>query len=206
MMSSFNNSNSNKNTKNQFLSGRSSNASANNYTHRPMFSSDASVHARGTSLNAFSSLKSFNSSIPPQPLETTAAATAATAATASASTSIQGTIPYNKNVDFPSLTPARTPARVAKVAASSIETGYGTGYGTGSEALCYRTAVITSTAAQRAQQDRIRKEIENELKMKEETYEQLRRDAARSRDVATALAAAANYDISDISESVDASV
>jgi hypothetical protein len=69
---------------------------------------------------------------------------------------------------------------------------------------------MTSTALQQAQQARIQKEIENELKMKEEAYEQLRRDAARSRDVATALAAAANYDISDITESVagcdDASV
>jgi hypothetical protein len=59
---------------------------------------------------------------------------------------------------------------------------------------------------QRAQQARIQKEIEHELQTKEKAYEQLRRDAARSRDVATALAAAANYDISDISESVDASL
>ena len=68
---------------------------------------------------------------------------------------------------------------------------------------------MTSTTVQQAQQARIQKEIEQELKAKEKAYEQIRRDAARSRDVANALAAAASYDISDISESVigcDASI
>lgn len=95
-------------------------------------------------------------------------------------------IPYNKNVDFPVLTTA------TKASASSSS----------STALSYRTAVMTSTALQQTQQTRIQKEIEQELKAKEKAYDQLRRDAARSRDVETALTAAASYDISDISESV----
>lgn len=94
-------------------------------------------------------------------------------------------VPYDKNVDFPILT------TTTRASASSSSTS-----------LSYRTAVMTSTAQQQAQQARIQKEIENEHKAKEKAYDQLRRDAVRSHDVKTALTAAANYDISDISESV----
>ncbi len=126
--------------------------------------------------NAFSSLRSFISpisgEIPPPQSEPTATATSS----------------YNKNVDFPILT---TTTRASASSSSSS-----------SAAFSYRTAVMTSsTALQQAEQARIQKEIEYELTAKEKAYEQIQRDTARSRDVATALAAAANYDIYGISES-----
>jgi hypothetical protein len=130
--------------------------------------------------NAFSSLRSFISpisgEIPPPQSEPTATATSS----------------YNKNVDFPILT---TTTRASASSSSSSSSS-------SSAAFSYRTAVMTSsTALQQAEQARIQKEIEYELTAKEKAYEQIQRDTARSRDVATALAAAANYDIYGISES-----
>ena len=123
--------------------------------------------------NAFSSLRSFISPISGEIPPPQAEPTA---------------VPYDKNVDFPILT------TTTKASASSSSSS--------STSLSYRTAVMTSTAQQQAQQARIQKEIEKEHKAKEKAYDQLRRDAARSHDVKTALTAAASYDISDISESV----
>lgn len=164
-MSSFKPNITNTNT-NHFLSG-----GVNKPIHRP-------AAAAAAAPNSFRSLRSF---VSPPPGDVTPPPSAAATATT----------PYDKNVDFPSLTPTRAASSPSPVA------------------LSYRTAVMTSTTVQQAQQARIQKEFEEELKAKEKAYEQIRRDAARSRDVATALAAAASYDISDISESIigcDASI
>lgn len=137
--------------------------------------------------NSFSSLRSF---ISPPPGDTTSPSLV-NPNPPPPSTAAAATTPYDKNVDFPTLTPTKVASSPSPVV------------------LSYRTAVMTSTTVQQAQQARIQKEIEQELKAKEKAYEQIRRDAARSRDVANALAAAASYDISDISESVigcDASI
>ena len=132
-----------------------------------------------TAANTFSSLNSFISSsheLPPeqpQPPAQTAAPT-----------------PYDKNADFPALPSAKTVATATATATTAA-------------ALSYRCAVAAMDKRQEAEQARLQKEMKRELEAKELAYEELRRDTARSRDVATALAAAANYDISDISESID---
>jgi hypothetical protein len=131
-----------------------------------------------TATNTFSSLNSFISSsheLPPEQPQPPAQTAAPT--------------PYDKNADFPALPSAKTVATATATAATA--------------ALSYRCAVAAMDKRQEAEQARLQKEMKRELEAKELAYEELRRDTARSRDVATALAAAANYDISDISESID---
>jgi hypothetical protein len=98
--------------------------------------------------------------------------------------------PYDKNADFPALPSAKTVATATATA-------------TATAALSYRCAVAAMDKRQEAEQARLQKEMKRELEAKELAYEELRRNTTRSRNVATALAAAANYDISDISESID---
>ena len=144
-----------------------------NKPNRQLFASASTAAAP----NSFSTLKSFIYS-PDEPTSSSSSLVILHPQIDSVTT------PYDKNVDFPTLAPT-------KAAASAS-----------ASAFSYRTAVMTSTALQQAQQARIQKEMEQELNAKEKVHDQLRRDAARSRDVDTALAAAASYDISDISESV----
>ena len=132
----------------------------------------AGAGAGAAGSNAFSSLKSFISPFSSEEVQVPHVVT------------VQA--PYDKNVDFPALPSVKAAPAPAAVAAP----------------LSYRRAVVAMDAQQQAAQERIQKEMKRELEAKELVYEQLRRDTARSRDVATALVAAANYDISDISESI----
>ena len=171
-----------------FKSSANANANANNSNR---FLSGAAVNKQqpfaphrsatgATAANTFSSLNSFISSsheLPPEQPQPPAQTTAPT--------------PYDKNADFPALPCAKTVATATATVA------------TATAALSYRCAVAAMDKRQEAEQARIQKEMKRELEAKELAYEELRRDTARSRDVATALAAAANYDISDISESID---
>lgn len=169
-----------------FKSSANANANANNSNR---FLSGAAVNKQqpfaphrsatgATAANTFSSLNSFISSsheLPPEKPQPPAQSAAPT--------------PYDKNADFPALPSAKTVATATATVATA--------------ALSYRCAVAAMDKRQEAEQARIQKEMKRELEAKELAYEELRRDTARSRDVATALAAAANYDISDISESID---
>jgi hypothetical protein len=168
--------NANANNSNRFLSG----ASANKQPFASHRSATGATSA--TAANTFSSLNSFISSSheqPQPPAQTTAPTTQ-----------------YDKNADFPALPSAKVAPAIAAGLSSSVSSVV-------AAPLSYRRAVVAMDAHQQAEQARIQKEMKRELEAKELAYEELRRDTARSRDVATALAAAANYDISDISESID---
>ena len=167
------NANANANNSNRFLSGAAVNKQQPFAPHRSA--------TGATTANTFSSLNSFISSsheLPPEKPQPPAQTTAPT--------------PYDKNADFPALPSAKTVATATATAATTT-----------AAALSYRCAVAAMDKRQEAEQARLQKEMKRELEAKELAYEELRRDTARSRDVATALAAAANYDISDISESID---
>ena len=137
----------------------------------------AGAGAGAAGSNAFSSLKSFISPFSSEEVQVPHVVT------------VQA--PYDKNVDFPALPSVKAAPAPAAGLCSSV-----------AAPLSYRRAVVAMDAQQQTAQDRIQKEMKRELEAKELVYEQLRRDTARSRDVATALVAAANYDISDISESI----
>ena len=160
---------------NRFLNGAAAAATRQTFAHR---STGAGDGATNTTANTFCCCNSFISSshnIPQAPSQPPSQQ--------------PSTTPYDRNADFPALPSANT-------ASSTSST---------SSTLSYRCVVVASAAMdkrQQAEQARIQKELKRELEARELAYEQLRRDTARSRDVATALAAAANYDISDISDSI----
>jgi hypothetical protein len=176
----------NANNSNRFLSGAAVNKQQPFAPHRSA--------TGATAANTFSSLNSFISSsheLPPEKPQPPAQSAAPT--------------PYDKNADFPALPSAKTVATATATAtvATATATVATATVATATAALSYRCAVAAMDKRQEAEQARIQKEMKRELEAKELAYEELRRDTARSRDVATALAVAANYDISDISESID---
>jgi hypothetical protein len=162
---------------NRFLNVTATAATRQTFAHRS--TGGAGDGATNITANTFGCLNSFISSshnLPQAP---------------SQSQSQQpSTTPYDKNADFPALPSATITSTSSTSSTPSIS---------------YRCVVVASAAMdarQQAEQARIQNELKKELEARELAYEKLRRDTARSRDVATALAAAANYDISDISDSI----
>lgn len=163
---------------NRFLNGAATAATKQTFAHRS--TGGAGDGATNITANTFGCLNSFISSshnLPQAPSQP--------------QSQQPSTTPYDKNADFPAL-PSATNTSTSSTSSTSSTLSY----------RCVVVASATMDARQQAEQARIQKELKKKLEARELAYEQLRRDTARSRDVETALAAAANYDISDISDSI----